>query len=114
MSTFKDSKDREWKIPRVTANILIKVCRKLNLKLADLTGVNLEIADVIEILPIICRDQIKERALTEADFYDALEIPHLKAAMELMMKQLQSAFPDSEDSGEAAGGDEEGPFDPGK
>jgi len=107
MATFKDHEGREWDI-RFSAPNLIKVSRKMKLKLNQLISMDLELADLIESLPILIGDQLKDRNIGGKEFLEALTPEDLTAAFQAFGDALSQAFPT------AAKGEGTGPFDLGK
>jgi len=108
MRKFTDAEGREWVLRLSVAN-LIKVTEELGVSLQDLVGMKIQLSQLLKCLPILCAKQIKECGISEEDFLESIELPHLRQAFESLMDEVKESFP------EAKGGlGDGGPFDPGE
>lgn len=89
---FVDSKDRKWEI-RISTPVLIKVCRKLGLTLNSIIEMKIQVADILEAVPVVLEGQLKERGLTGDDFLEELEPKDLSGLLSALMTAFQEAFP---------------------
>lgn len=111
MGVFVDVEGREWS-PRVTTPVLLKVCRKLNLKLSDLTAMNVDLADALEWgLWFAVEKQAQEWKVSREAFLEGLSLVQLREACQAVFVELKEAFPEMDSAG---GGGGSGPFVPGK
>jgi len=94
MATFTDSKGREWDLV-FTVPKFIKVCRKLKLKLNQLLSMDVELADLVESLPLILEKQLKERGIPATQFFEELSGDDVTAAMQAFMEMVAEAFPEA-------------------
>jgi hypothetical protein len=109
MAIYKDSKGGEWEI-RLTVPKFLKICRKLKLKIQQITSMDIEVADLVEALPIVLEEQLREKGISGPKFLSEMEPSEMMGAFQAMMEAVGEAFPQTkQDGGEAAG-----PFDLGE
>ena len=109
MSKFTDHQGNEWEF-RFSVPALIKVCRKLGLTLQDLMKLNVQIADILEALPLLLEDQIQARGITADVFLANLSGEDAHAAMKAAAQALQEAFPEVKIAGDGG----QAPLEPGR
>jgi hypothetical protein len=106
MKTFKDSKDREW-MPKYTTPVLRAISEASNLGLAQLLSRDIPVHVMFTALWMGCREQAKDRKISEMQFIEDIPLTGIKEAFEVMWANLMDAFPQ-------AGEGTTGPFAPGK
>ena len=107
MATFTDSKGRTWEL-RFTVPKFIKVCRKLSLKLNQIMSMNIEVADLLEAIPVVLEEQLRAFGMEGDAFLAELDGEDMTAAIQAFMQMVAEAFPKSKEEGGGSG-----PFDRG-
>ena len=72
MVSITDKNDMHWDI-RFGVKSVRKACRRMKLTLAQFQTMDVEVADLIDFLDIVCEKQIKERGLTTDEFWDLMD-----------------------------------------
>lgn len=93
MIIVQDSKGKDWKI-RVTAGVMLEVCSDLDITIEKLQDLKISPTQVINLLPIVCRREMKEKEIKKEDFLDLWEMPELKAALLAFKSEFFDAFPE--------------------
>ena len=106
-NSFSDKHGRVW-TPEVTTPVLLEVCRKLKIKLADVMNLDIPIDGLFEFLWLACRKEAKERDVTKDAFFDALPPAALKDVFGAFFGAVGYSFPDTPES--EGGDDDDGPF----
>jgi len=119
MASFKDGKGREWQI-KLSLPVLIEVCTRLKLRLADLTELNFPLAEVLSAIPLVCHDEMKEKGISPKEFDnpDVMGPAQIGGALRAMQDAVMQAFGGNEDiedteASPAEGSKPSGPTDPG-
>lgn len=102
MAMFTDSKDRQWEV-RFSVPKLTQVTRKLKLKISDLMTMNVPIADLIDSVPILIEEQLKEKEISAPVFMDGLNGDDIIAIGAALTEALKDAFPKNKEVMEAVG-----------
>ena len=92
MAVYTDSKDRNWTV-RLSVPVLIKACRKLGVTLDNLIRLDLQVADVLEALPIVVEADLKERGMTAEQFLEDLSPSDLAGFAKAVGDAVKEAFP---------------------
>lgn len=94
MALFTDKKGDKWEL-RFSVPAMIRIARKLGLTLHSIVDwQSLNVADMLEAVPLILADQLRERKITGDDFLAGLspqELPDLFTALGVAVGE---AFPE--------------------
>ena len=103
MYKFKDALGTEWEV-KLSAGTLIKICSKLNITLEQLQGIStqgiggfgkIELATILELLPIVCAKQMKQRSISEEDFLEErITIEVIQDVMGSLMGSVEETMPE--------------------
>jgi hypothetical protein len=97
MAVFRDAKGRDWTV--VVDTTTVKPVREsLQIDLLDTSGRTLErLADepalLVDVLWVLCRDEAKERGVTDIQFGQALVGDSIDAATAALMEAVTDFFP---------------------
>jgi len=94
VAKFTDSKGNEW-VFRFGVPMFIKVCRKLDVSLNDVITMQLPVADLIESIPILIEDQLKEKGITPEQFLEQLAPSEMMELFNILGATVKEAFPDN-------------------
>lgn len=93
MSIFKDSKEVEWEL-RFSVPNMIRVARRMNVTIQSIINWQaLPIADMLEAVPLLIEDQLKEQKRDPLKFLDELEPQDLPNLMTALSEAITDAFP---------------------
>ena len=110
MKTFKDKVGTEWEV-NLHAGIIIQICAKLGLTLGQLQGLSkdglggfdkLEIATVLQLLPILCQKQMRELKIEKDTFLERLGVKEIMTSViPALSEAVEESFPKPEDTNES-------------
>ena len=90
---YRDAQERTWSFT-LTTPILIQVCRRSGLDLATLMSRKINVGDLIDSLWVICREQAKERKVSEKEFFETIATPdQIPAILNAVWDAVVEAFP---------------------
>ena len=90
---YTDTQDRTWSFT-LTTPILIQVCRRSGLDLATVMSRKVNIGDLIDSLWVLCREQAKERKITEKEFFETVATPdQIPMILNAVWDAVIQAFP---------------------
>ena len=97
MAVFRDAKGRDWTVTVDTTTVK-PVREALQVDLLDTTGRTLErLADdpslLVDVLWVLCRDEAKERGVSDVQFGQALVGDSIDAATNALMEAVTDFFP---------------------
>lgn len=102
MSTFKDEKDRVWKMPRLTNGIVLDIADDTGIHLANLAKDTVKFIELVfqpfeigAVLYSLLKEQIKTQGIDEREFLRGLSGESLESAGEALMNAVIDFFPRS-------------------
>lgn len=100
MKTFKDNKNRTWEL-EVNMFTVKKVIDLLGVNIVDLKNdevlarIKDDVIFVVDVLYVLCMEQVEKRNLTEEDFAKGLLGDSLENAVEAFIKAWTDFFPEA-------------------
>lgn len=108
MAMIKDNTGTEWELV-FSLRAISSLCKRLNITMAKLTMMEIPLGELLESLHLFCSKQMRERKVTDVQFYDLIDDVSFPEIVSALREALVEAFPTA-----VAGGQEgEGPFAPG-
>ena len=95
---YTDKKGNVWDI-NLTVPKLIKICRKLGLSLQSITCLKIDVADMLEAIPLVLTGQLKDRGLTEEQFLEELDMRDVAGILQAFVDSVAEAFPEAKIGG---------------
>ena len=106
MAFITDKQGKKWEV-RFSLRVIAKLARKMSITIAQLTILDVPLADLLESLPIICAKEIKAAGIGLEEFEDRIDEVPLPEVLAALKEAVTEAFPSAGDQGGAA----RGPFD---
>jgi predicted secreted protein len=110
-NVLKDKQGTEWRLV-LSLRSITRICRKLDVTLAQLTVLEVPLGDLLESIHLMCVNQMDEEGVTIEQFYSRIDNIPFPEIIEALKSAIIAAFPQA---AEQMGGDSKSaPFDPGQ
>jgi len=108
MAFIKDNAGTEWELV-FSLRAISSLCKRLNITMAKLTMMEIPLGELLESLHLFCGKQMRERNITEQQFYDLIDDISFPEIITALRESLVEAFPNAQLGGQEG----DGPFAPG-
>ena len=90
MAIITDNKGTEWDL-KLSLSAIRAICKKLNISLAQLTMLDLPIADILASVHYLCAKQLDKEKISSEAFYERID----DISVDDLLKALQDTFYDA-------------------